>query len=258
MKKLLTALIVAISCLFMFSFTASAQDSVTISTGEWAPWSGKDLPHNGFVLHVVKEAFKNAGYNVQYKFYPWKRAYSMVASGKVQASAYWYESDKRKQDCYYSDKLTEEKIVFFYKKTNPMSDWKSLEDLQDYKIGASRGVTYTDKFWKLAEQGVLDLDVANDDLTNFKKLVKGRIDIFPSAQVMGYKLLRDNFSPEVVETIETNPKPLATTTGHLLLPKNRDDAQELLKAFNQGLQELKDSGRYDKLLDDVLAGKYSN
>ena len=199
MRRFFIALVAVLSLLLMVSFSASAKETISISTGAWAPWSGKDLPHKGFVLHVVEEAFNNVGYDVEYKFYPWKRAYAMVADGKVQASAYWYESDKRKQDCYYSDKLTEEKIVFFYKKTDPMKNWENLEDLKDYKIGISRGVTYTDRFLELGEKGVLDFDMANNDLTNFKKLVKERIDIFPSAQVMGYKLLRDNFSPEVVE-----------------------------------------------------------
>ena len=257
MKKFLFILVMSLSCMLMFSFTASAQETVSISTGAWAPWAGKDLPNNGFVLHVVKEAFNNVGYNVNYKFFPWKRAYSMLVDGKVQASAYWYQSEKRKKDCYYSDQLTNEKIVFFYQKTNPLKDWEKLEDLKGYKIGASRGVTYTDKFWEMGEQGVLNLDVANDDLTNFKKLVKGRIDIFPSAEIMGYKTLRDNFSPEVVNSIESSSKPLHTSTGHLLFPKSRDDAQKLLSDFNKGLKQLKDSGRYDELLDDVLAGKYS-
>ncbi|MFO7817628.1 MAG: hypothetical protein R6V39_08120, partial [Desulfovibrionales bacterium] len=85
----------------------------------------------------------------------------------------------------------------------------------------------------------------------------GRIDIFPSAEIMGYKTLRDNFSAEVVDSITSSSKPLHTSTGHLLFPKSRDDAQKLLADFNKGLKQLKDSGRYDELLDDVLAGKYS-
>lgn len=254
MKKLFASMCLLFFCLASTGFAFG--ETVTISTGEWSPWAGKDLPKNGFVLHVVKEAFQNSGYDVEYKFYPWKRAYIMLERGNVQASAYWYPSEKRKEKCYYSNKLTEEKVVFFHKKSTSLNDWKTLEDLKEYKIGVTRGNTYTDKFWKLGDKGVLNFDVANTNLINFKKLVNDRVDIFPNPLIMGQKILQDNFSQDVAESIVSNNKPLRSTTGHLIFSKSRDDAEKLLQAFNSGLQQLKESGLYDTYLQDLIAGQY--
>mgnify|MGYP000982639690 CR=1 FL=1 len=43
----------------------------------------------------------------------------------------------------------------------------------------------------------------------------------------------------------------------LLFSKKAPNAEELLAAFNEGLAELKASGRYQEILDDAASGKYS-
>ena len=245
-------------CFMIPAAPAAGRQTLTVSTGEWAPWTGENLKHNGFVCHVVKQVFDRAGYDVSFKFYPWKRAYILLKNGAVHASAYWYESLKRKRHCYYSGSLTRERIVFFHLKTKPVGRWENLSDLKEYRIGASRGNTYTDEFWELAEKGTLNVDVADNDLLNFKKLIRERIDIFPSSQIMGTKLLRENFSPEAASILDYSRKPLTVTTGHLLFPKVRDDSAELLEVFNEELEAFKKEGLYDRYMDDLIQGGYSN
>lgn len=244
-------------CFMIPAATAAGRETLTVATGEWAPWTGSDLEQNGFVCHVVKQVFARAGYDVSFTFYPWKRAYILVKNGSVHASAYWYQSRRRKQYCYYSDALTKERIVFFHLKTQPVGQWETLTDLKEYRIGASRGNTYTDEFWDLAEKGVLNVDVADNDLLNFKKLIRERIDIFPSSRIMGTKLVRENFSPEAASILDYNRKPLTVTTGHLLFPKVRDDSAELLEIFNEKLEAFKKEGLYDRYMDDLIQGGYS-
>ncbi|MGM0501755.1 MAG: hypothetical protein ACQERJ_04445, partial [Bacillota bacterium] len=66
------------------------QQEINISTGKWLPWAGENIKDNGFVLKIVREAFKLEGYQVNYEFMPWKRAIELLELGKVNASAYWY------------------------------------------------------------------------------------------------------------------------------------------------------------------------
>ena len=232
--------------------------TLTISTGNWVPWSGSDLPYGGFVNHVVQEAFSRAGYDVQFNYYPWERAYQTMIKCRVDASSFWYESEKRREKAYYSEPVSEEEYVFFYHQDNPMADWKKLEDLQNYAIGVSHGTTYTDELWQLAEKGVLNLDKAKNDLTNFKKLVRKRIDIFPTTRLQGKKLLRENFDQETIDKIKIHPKPLKVVTGHLLFPKCNPDSQKYLKDFNKGLAEMKQDGTLKKIKQGLHAGEYSN
>jgi polar amino acid transport system substrate-binding protein len=259
MKPILFFLSVCIlvigSCLIVYS--ASAEEIITIATLEYSPWTGKNLKYNGFVNHVITEAFKRSGYTVEYSYLPWQRAVTETKSGKYSALSYVYWSKDREKEFYLSDPINEEKIVLFHLKSNPIRDWKTLDDLKNYKFGATRGYTYTKEFWEAAESKRLEVDVTDTDKQNFKKLLDGRIDIFPSGLVNGLAILHKEFDVSESDLISFHPKPLSQTTGHLAFPRSRKDSENLLQIFNQGLAQLKKEGLYKKFMDDLLAGKYS-
>ena len=144
----------------------------------------------------------------------------------------------------------------FLIKSNPIKNWKTLEDLNDYKFGATRGYTYTKKFWDLTKTRRLMVDVTNSDIQNFKKLLAGRIDIFPSSLVNGNSILLKEFGVSKIHLISYHSKPLSQTTGHLAFARSTKNPENLLQVFNQGLTELKQAGLYKKFKDDLLAGKY--
>ena len=238
-------------------YSASAEEIITISTGEYTPWTGKNLKYNGFLNHVIAEAFQRGGYTVKYTYLPWARGYMETKNGKYSALSYVYWSKDREKDFYLSDPISVEKIVFFHLKSNPMKDWKTLDDLKNYNFGATREYTYTKEFWKAAESKRLKVNVTDSDRQNFKKLFVGRIDIFPSGLVNGYSFLQKEFDVSKSQLISFHPKPLSETTGHLAFTRGRKNSENLLRIFNQGLAILKQEGLYDKLKDDLLAGKYN-
>ena len=102
----------------------------------------------------------------------------------------------------------------------------------------------------------INADVTDSDKQNFKKLLAGRIDIFPSGLVNGYSILRKDFDASESDLISFHPKPLSKTTGHLAFTRSSKNFENLLRIFNQGLAELKKEGLYNKFRDDLLAGKY--
>jgi polar amino acid transport system substrate-binding protein len=240
----------------LFVDSVSAEEIITVSTLEYHPWTGKNLKYNGFVNHVVTEAFKRRGYTVRFTYLPWKRAVTETKDGKYAALSYFYFSKDREKEFYLSDPISEEKIVFFHLKSKPIKDWKTLEDLNDYRFGATREYTYTKKFWDLAKTRRLMVDVTHSDIQNFKKLLAGRIDIFPSGLVNGSRILQKEFEISKLNLISYHPKPLSRTTGHLAFLRSRNNSENLLRIFNQGLAELKKEGLYNKFKEDLLAGKY--
>jgi polar amino acid transport system substrate-binding protein len=256
------ALIVVLVIIGLFGgslivYRASAEEIITISTLEYAPWTGKNMKFNGFVNHVITEAFQRSGYTVEFTYLPWKRGVIETKSGKYSALSYVYFSKDREKEFYLSDPISEEKIVLFHLKSNPIKDWKTLEDLKNYKFGATRGYTYTKDFWDAAKSKRIMVDITNADLQNFKKLLAGRIDIFPSGLVNGNSILQKEFNPSIPPLISFHPKPLSKTRGHLAFTKSRKNSESLVRIFNQGLAKLKKEGLYDRFKDDLLAGKYS-
>lgn len=240
------------------AFGASAEETITIATLEYHPWTGKNLKFNGFVNHVITEAFKREGYTVQFIYLPWKRGVIETKKGKYEALSYVYMSKDREKEFYLSDPISEEKIVFFHLKSNPIKDWETLDDLSNYKFGATRGYTYTKEFWQAAESKRINVDITDSDRQNFKKLFAGRIDIFPSGLVNGYSFLHKEFDISKSHLISYHPKPLSKTTGHLAFTRSRKSSEHLLQAFNQGLAELKQEGLYNLFVIDLLAGEYTH
>ena len=70
--------------------------------------------------------------------------------------------------------------------------------------------------------------------------------------------MRKGISPELKDTIDYNPKPLMTTSVHLYLSRGSAKHQKYKKIFEEGFKKLKSSGKYEKLYDDLISGKYSN
>ena len=243
------------SCLAVGS--APAEEIITIATLEYSPWTGKNLKHNGFVNHVITEAFQRKGYTVEYSYLPWQRAVQETKDGKYSALSYVYWSKDREKEFYLSDPISEEKIVLFHLKSNPIKDWKTLDDLKNYKFGATRGYTYTTEFWKAAESKRLKVEVTDSDKQNFQKLLAGRIDIFPSGSVNGFTLLKKEFDASKSDIVSFHPKPLSEITGHLAFTRNGKNSENLMRIFNQGLAQLKKEGVYDQFRDDLMAGKYN-
>jgi len=236
---------------------AAAAEVINIATLEYHPWTGKSLKFNGFVNHVIEEAFRRRGYTVNYVYLPWKRGLVETKNGQYAALSYVYFSKDREKEFYLSGPISEEKIVLFHLKSNPIKDRQTLDDLSNYKFGATRGYTYTKEFWNAAKTKRINVDVTNTDKQNFKKLLVGRIAIFPSGLVNGYNFLQKEFHASKSHLLTYHPKPLSETTGHLAFSINRKNSENLLQIFNQGLAELKDEGLYDLFVINLLEGNYS-
>jgi len=255
MRLFFKCLFVLFVCLYV-SDHVYALETVTIATGEYPPFASKNLKHYGFTSQVVQEAFEKSGYKVDFKFVPWKRALECTKNMKYDATSFWFVTEDKQQIFHYSDAIFEEKTAFFHLKTTQLPNWKKLSDLSKFRFGATRGYSYTKEFWKAGKDGVLTIDEASNDKTNFKKLIRERIDIFPSGIVVGYGILNKSFDSSIINTITYHPKILNKSTTHVLFPKKAPKSQKLLKAFNEGLIKLRMEGLYDKYEDDLMEGNY--
>nr|WP_245399765.1 transporter substrate-binding domain-containing protein [Atopomonas sediminilitoris] len=211
----------------------------------------------GFVNQVVQEAFAQQGYWVEFRFMPWQRGKREALKGRVEAASYWQCNAEVSKSFLCSDALKREQYVLFYRKVNPLPDWQELADLRGLRIGATAGYSYSEAFWQATESGVLTVELVQEDEQNIGKLLKGRIDALLLDPVVAYDLLARHFAPGAGHLLEFNPRPVAEMTGHLLISRKSPRAEELLRAFNVGLQALHDNGRYEQLWDGLLQGAYS-
>ncbi len=235
----------------VFSLRLSAE-TLKIASGEYPPWTSEALPHGGFINHIVSSAFELSDIQVEFHYLPWKRALEATRVGQFHASSFWGENKDREGDFYYSDVIQDDSFVFFHKKSLPPFEWKSLSDLSHLRIGATLGYTYTEEFWKLANNDTLRVSVRNDDLTNLSQLINGEIDLFPLSELTGYYLLNKHFSKEQAAKIGVNLKPLNLGKDFILFSRSIAGNEKYLKLFNQGLNKLKKQNKLELFRRELL------
>ncbi|MBE4607181.1 ABC transporter substrate-binding protein [Vibrio navarrensis] len=213
--------------------SASADNVIHIASGEWPPFIGSDLKNYGFVAEIISTAFAAEGYQVQFHFLPWARAYAETQRGLYHATAIWMHSVERENDFYYSQPVSQEEFVFFYPSAKPF-EWQSLSDLAPYKLGGVIAYSYGQEMDALIESGVLYMERDGLAAKNLEKLAKGRVEIVPEEKHIGYYLINKEI-PHLRQRIAHHPVPFLTNSNYLLFPKQRQDSPALLSIFNRNL-----------------------
>ena len=99
------------------------------------------------------------------------------------------------------------------------------------------------------QKGLFQMDSVSDDELNLKKLIAGRIDLTPINLYVGYYLAGQLFDTDVAGVITHNDRQLKISEHHVLLPKVLEPSSRRLSLFNQGLQKIKQSGEYQRVLE---------
>ena len=100
--------------------------------------------------------------------------------------------------------------------------------------------------------------MATADLNNFRMLLRRRIDVFPANLDAGLGLLNSKFKQEDIDLITYHPLPLDQSPLVLMFSKKVEKNKHLLKLFNKGLKQLKESGKFDQIVENSRQGKYHN
>ncbi|MGP9799572.1 substrate-binding periplasmic protein [Rheinheimera sp. NSM] len=232
----------------------SALIPLQLSAGEWPPFLSESLPHQGVAAHLLRDTFAAAGYQVNFTFLPWARAYHDTANGKYAATAVWMFSEDRTHDFLYSDAVLNEQFVFFHRKQR-LFDWQQMADLRGLQIGGGLGYSYGPAFDHAVNSGVFKVSRVASTEQNFRRLAAGRIDVFAEEISVGYHVLNHQL-PELAASISHHPKPLLTNQSFLLFPQQTADSTRLLVLFNQQLLLFKQSGRYQTYFDRLAEGEY--
>lgn len=235
-------------------FAATADQPVLrLANGEWSPYTGRDLPAGGCDSQVVAEVFAREGIRVQYEFLPWARALLLSQNGMVDGTLEWEDTPEHQKSHWVStETLSLQQWGFMHRKETRVT-WERLEDLQRYTIGLTIGYAYSNVFVDLRRQRPTMFHEAASDLLNVKKLLTGRIDLFPIERSVGRYLIKKELRPEEQAELTMGARPLAEFTPHLLLSRAVPGNEQRMQLFEQGLQRLKASDRYREIMASCVA-----
>jgi polar amino acid transport system substrate-binding protein len=244
---------------FTLSFSLMGHEVLRITNGEWAPYLSERLPQHGLGSRIVSSAFKEVGIEIEYGFFPWKRAFQYGRDGHGvdgkpwHGSVLWIKNQEREKDFYFSDPvIVDEQTLFFLKEGAPV-EWKELSDLKGKVFGGTAHTAYP-----ALEEGVrkgwftINRGAGYDDL--FKRLLANRIDAILNVKRVGQYYIRANISPEQRRRIARSKNIIEERAYHLILSRKHKWSERLIKEFNRGLKKIKMNGKYDHILNEFDAG----
>ena len=242
-------LAVALAATTLVASEARARDLV-MCTVPWAPFYGPELAGQGFITALSKAAFTAGGHRAEIQFMPWARAMLEVEQGDRHVLMGAYYSDQRAEKYIYTDRLYATRVGLVALTDLGLTEFDSLRDLTDYTIGYGRGWATTEEF-DSAEY--LDKEVADNNVLNVRKLYAGRIDMI-AMNFDRFQRIAEDEGFDAERAVFLTPALKESGLYNMISPA-LENPQEIADAFNRGLREIRENGRYEEILADFgLAG----
>ena len=241
-------LLILLLCIGLLQPCTLHSETLQLASSNYYPHYAEDLPQQGAVSEVVRQAFLVQGINIQINFMPFARALRQSQHADyIGLVAAWYD-DERAQHFYYSQPLYANQIVFFKRKSQAVS-------YRDYADLSQQGLRLALVQGYLQPQGLLQsqpnlVQVATDEQA-FLMLAKGRVDLVPADKLNGLYLL-DNKLPHYATQLDWLTPALELRPMYLLLSKQDPRSELLMQQFNTGLTALRQSGQYQQILQTLL------
>lgn len=238
----------------------AAQRKLLIVGEAWAPFEfEQDGRVVGMDVDIARYILTRMDIDFEMRIMPWSRAWSMIQNGQADAAFSVSRKAERQEFLLYpqEDMWTSE-YVFFARRDRQLPPIENYRDvhLKQLQVGVVRDNSYNDEFWKVfprTPEGKLYhlLQPARNADINFKKLARGRIDLYIIDKTIGlYNLSQMRLQQEIaphgaVLFAKGYPMPFARKSDYPDLPG-------IAARFEQALVELKASGEYDKIRERWL------
>ncbi|MFC3149758.1 substrate-binding periplasmic protein [Litoribrevibacter euphylliae] len=173
--------------------TDSNEKLVHLTSLEWPPYSGEQLPDGGASIALAKQAFKHMGYELIVDFYPWSRAVYNGTNKNSRYAGYFpeYYSPKLADTLYFSNEIGDSPLGLIEHVSNPV-EWQRLEDLQAYSLGVVRDYVNTQALDTAIAEGNQPAQEVTSDAQNIRKVAGKRIPLAViDPFVFDYLLLTD-------------------------------------------------------------------
>jgi len=226
----------------LFSSQAFADNSVSLMTEEFAPYQfyegeGNNKAITGISIEIVQAIQKQVGDGNAIKVLPWSRGLKLLAKNKNSALFSTARTPERESKYKWVGPLSKLEMVFF-KKAGSSVNIHSMDDARKIvKIGVTKNVATHEI---LTSMGFTNLDVMKSgaDEKNIKRLIKGRVDVWPTAYYAGIYSAK---KMGVLEQIEAIPN-VSIMSGHLYIAFNKETDTQIIHQWQSALDRLKSDG----------------
>ena len=231
MKKIILSIFA-----ILMSSHSYADNSIKIMTEEFAPYQfyeGSDKAITGISIEIVQAIQKRIGSGDAIKVLPWNRALKLIAKNKNSALFSTARTPAREDKYKWVGPLSKLEMVFF-KKTGSSVNFSSMEEAKKIaKIGVTKNVATTEI---LTNMGFTNLDImqSGSDDKNLKRLIKGRIDVWPTAYYSG---IYNSKRMGILDKVEAIPN-VTIMSGYLYIAFNKETDNQIIHQWQLALDQL--------------------
>lgn len=231
---------------------AQSVDNLTIMTENYPPFNFEDkgkLQGIGVDLMVLmlKKVSSNQGRG-DIVLLPWARAYMKALKEKNTCLFSTTRTKERENLFKWVGPISTTSIVLIARKDRGVKI-NATEDIKEYNVG----VIYND----IGEQLLIKTGIGGNNLNRLagtnvtlqaiRMLNSGRIDVWSYEEnVAKWEIRAKGFNPNDYETVYTIAK------GELYFAFHKDTSEVLIQKLQNALDELKNQGEYQKILDKYL------
>lgn len=229
--------------------------TVHVSTLDWPPYTGSELPRGGATTEVVRRAFEKAGHQIEVAYRPWKRAIDMALKGADDVIAYFPGYHCRHQEGFVASEPIGSGPLGFAQHAEAPIVWDTVDSLgdQQLKIGTVLGYANTDEFDAKVGTGWIIAIPSPDDITNLKKLARKRIDAVAIDKfVLEYLKATEPSLEGSRQNLQFNERPLEDKTLYMCF-RDDEDGRAMLREFNAGLEQVNP----DEIAEEYFANAFS-
>lgn len=220
------------------------QDKLIIANSNWAPYKGEAIKNGGIVTDITVEALKSAGYQVDVKTVPWKRALKGAYKGEYHViPAIWYTPERADKLSYATSVITSRVVMIYHRDFD--FHFNDLDDLTGQTVGVAAGWAYPEAF-EQAKNFVRD--EANDLKTNLNKILHRRINITIGEEYAARYTASSSF-PDKADVFRYSDKALEEKNLYVAFSRKLPNFREITTKFNKAIAEMKADGRYQLILE---------
>ncbi len=237
--------VVLLSLCFSPQIVCAQNNTLMISTGEWAPYVSKEIAGGGMSREIVEAALNEAGLDFEMCFFPWKRAMLSMKNGQYGASFPWVKRKSREKYSLYSGPLHKYKISLFYLKDKYPEGIEntSVTALKNLSIGVVRGYVQGVQY---KEMGLRVIELTDNEM-GIQMLVRGYIDLMSESSDVGRYVINKIY-PDQKDRFGDVAAPIESESLYMLFPKVKGNSPDILRKFNAGLKKIKENGKYDHIV----------
>ena len=216
---------------------------LTAAADPWPPYIDESLPLGGVSVQLADAAFRTQGYTVKNKIVPWARAIAETQLGRTDLilDAWW--SEERSKVFHYSRPYINGPVKFIKRQGDPF-EYTDLASLNHKSLALVRNYAYGDALLNAKNYQPY---VVTEFMLGIKMLVKQRVDLAIENELVARTRLAKE-APELLAQISFTNNALSDNQVYLIASFQNPRHQEIIEAFNKGLNIILQDGTYQKIM----------